>query len=392
MAFEFFKYIFKAKAAVDMGRIPPPLPVPSFPISTSDAALRISVVYACVRILSETIATLPKKVYDSKTNKEIKNHPVENLINFAPNEYTDAVNFWNFICHGVYLKGNGHAAIERNGAGQVRLIPLAPTQVSGVRLQTDPATGIYQKIYSVSGRDIADANMLHFMSSAPDPSGLMGLSIIERYALQSVQHLHSIEEYSTNSFKRGANVSGVYKVPQTLAVEDRKAVRKELDELHSGMNAGGRFAIADGGADITAITLSPDDTKFLASRNWGVEEICRWFGVPLHLVQNGNQQSYNSNESNSGSFQTYTLLPQCMRIEQQLNRKLFPARDCYIAFDFQNLIRPSVKDRFEANVKACGGPFATQNEIRKLENLPAIEGGDTLLKPLNMGGSNGNQS
>jgi HK97 family phage portal protein len=381
----FFNYLdslLKTKRAQAMGTPPPPPPTPVTSIGTAEAALRISTVYACVRILAETIACMPRWVYDS-AGKAV-DHPVEALINFAPNEYMDSVNFWVYTINAMLLRGNGLAVIERSAGGQARLIPVEPSKFEGIRLATDTA-GRYSKIYKIDGAEIADAAVLHFTGPALDASGLMGLSVIERYALSTVNHAQQIESYSTEAFKKGTNVSGVAEFPNLLSPEDRNAFRAELDALHGGMAAGGRLAILDGGASLKPITLTPDDTKFIASRNFSIEEVCRWFGVPLFLVQNGQQQSYNSNESSSTAFSTYTLLPLARRLEQQINRKLFPARDYRVEFDFGHLLRPSTKDLYDAEIKAAGGPIKTANEAREAIGLPPVAGGDTLAKPLNMG-------
>jgi HK97 family phage portal protein len=354
-------------------------------ITSAEYALRVSAVFACVRILSETIACLPKRVYRFSDKQEQANSAVEYLLNFAPNEYMDSVNFWVYLLNSVLILGNGYATIDRSNGGEIRLLPVHPSEVCNIRLVQDADTRRYTKLYCVRGVDVLDKDILHLMGPTLSQDALQGLSVIQRFALSTVQQGKLLEEYSDAAFRMGSNVSGAYEVPQTLSKDQRDNIRKELDTLHAGMSAGGRYAIVDGGAHLVPITLSPDDTKFIASKHFNIEEIARWHGVPLHLIQNGQQQSYNSNEQNGAAFQTYTLLPMCKRIEQQVNRKLFPSRDNYVEFDFNSLLRPSVKDRYAAYMQACGKPFKTVNEVRAEENLPPIDGGDVLANPLNMG-------
>jgi HK97 family phage portal protein len=384
----FFDIFLRKRAASNRGEILPQSPFINAVVPTAygnpeiEESLQLSAVYSCSQIISDTISCLPKYVYDA-TGKRAPNHAIEQIINASPNEYLDAVQAWSYIVSSAVLRGNGYAIIDRTPGGKVRLTPISSSRVSNARLVRD-ALGNNVKIYTIDGADVDAANVFHLTGPVLRQDGLLGISIVETYMRRTIFNGRAVENYATSVFEKGTGVSGSYKTAEKLTPERRKEVRAELELLHSGMNAGGRIAIADGGASLEPIELSPDDTKFIASRNRTVEEVCRWFRVPLHLVQSGAQSSYNSNEANNTSFLQLTLLPWCRRIEQALNRKFFPDGDYYIEFDFDSLLRPTMTERYKANLMACGRPWMTVDEIRADENLSAIAGGESLFSPLNM--------
>lgn len=355
---------------------------------TEDSALQISTVYRCTSVLAGALASLPKHLYqkNEKTRERVFDNPVLDGITKTPNEWLNSQCFWSYILRSAILKGNGYAIIEYSFGGKLRLIPRSTC--SGTRLVLNP-DGTYTKFYEFDGKSIPASSVIHITSDFTNDFG-DGVGIVSKYANETFQHAKTVEQYSKKVFEKGTSVNGVLSTGGALSKQSRTELEKQIKEKNTGSEGAGNILLLEGNGRFDSIQLSPDDTKWLTSRRFDVEEVCRWFGIPSFMVNSNDQSSYNANEQSLQTFCQFTLLPWVQRIEQEINKKLFPHGDYYIEMAFDGLLRPTTLQRVQSYVASTGRPFRTVNEIRALENLPPVVGGDVLA--LGSGTTLANQS
>ena len=195
-------------------------------------------------------------------------------------------------------------------------------------------------------------------------------------------------KYGNDFYRNGARLTGVIEVPQKLDTDALKNLRQSWSDLHEGPKAKTGTAILEQGSTYKPISLSPVDADFLQNRKFGVEEIARIFRIPLHLLQHLDRATNNNIEQQSIDYVVNTLRPWIKRHEQEYNRKLFTANDkeqgYFVRFNMEGLLRGDSKSRSEYYSKMFNIGAMSQNEIRNLEKMNPIEGGDTHYTPVNL--------
>ncbi|MCI0999196.1 phage portal protein [Ochrobactrum sp. C6C9] len=346
---------------------------------TDTSALALSAVWACVNLVSGTISSLPLMVYRTKADgsREIaKDHPLYRLLHDSPNYDQSALDFWDFIAASIELRGNGFAQIIRAGGRVISLSPINPAHMNVRRLPS----GALQYSWSSHGKSYisSDRDILHIRGFGGDPVG--GMSTL-RFARNSFGLAMSAERSAGEMFRNGLRPSGVLKFKPWLTDPQRDIARKELaDKIGTGN--GGKPLILEGDTEWQQLTISPEDAQMIETRTFSVEEICRFFGVPPHMVGHTSKAtSFGTGiESQTLGFQKFTLRRRFKRIEQALEKQLLTPADraagIVIEFNQEGLLRGDTKGRasFYQVMTAIGA--MTINEVRRLENLPPVEGGD----------------
>jgi len=352
-----------------------------------DTALRVSAVYACIRLIAESIATLPLHVFErvGKDKQLASDHPLSYLVHDSPEKrYTSCV--WRETQQShVLLGGNGYARIERS-RGQVSAIyPLNPNYVT-------PRTESKTVVYDIQERGTLEAgvsasDILHIPGMGWD--GLVGYSPIY-LAREAIGLALATQEYGSRLFSNGSRPSGVIKMAGHLKDDNaRTRLRQSWEEIHRGSSNSGRVAILEDGAEFAPIAIPPEDAQFLETRKFQVAEIARIFRVPPHMIGDVERTtSWGSGiEQQSIGFFRDTLRPWVVRWEQELNRKLFSERErgrYFCEFNVDGMQRGDLKSRYEAYSIARQWGWMSVNDIRRLENMNAVEDGDEYLSPLNM--------
>ena len=311
-------------------------------------AVQVSTVYACVRVIAETIASLPVGVYETTANGSQKSmdHPLYRLLHDEPNpEMTSFVWRETTLSH-LLLWGNAYSQIIRSGKSHI--LALYP--------------------------------LLHIPGLGFD--GIMGYSPI---ALEknAIGLGIAAEEYGSTFFKNGARPSGILTHPNT--VKDPKRLRESWNAAYGGSSNGSKVAILEENMSFTPISLPNNEAQFLETRKFQVEEICRIFRVPPHLIGDLSRSTFSNIEHQSIDFATHTIRPWLVRIEQAMNRALFSVSEkgrFYVQFNLDGLMRGDYKSRMEGYAIARQNGWMSANDIRALENLnpiPDEEGGNTYL-------------
>lgn len=351
-----------------------------------ETSMKVSAVWACVRLLSETVASLPIVVYEEtdEGRKVAKNHPLYRLLSGKPNQYMTSVVFREAMMLNLCLNGNAYAEIQRNGRGDpIALNPL-PTRQTTARLLRD---GSLVYVYEQDGNYsfIASENMIHIKLFG---NGIVGLSPIS-YASNAIGMSIGAEKYGADFYKKGGRVGGYLTFDKTLNDLQREQLRKTFNPEGVADNSAHRVQILEAGMKFEQAQISPNDMSMLDTRKFQVEDIARFFGVPGFLI---NDTSKNTTwgsgiEQMMIGFYKLNLKPYLTRWEQELKHSLLSISDqrkYTIEFNFEGLLRADSGGRAEFYSKTVGAPIMTVNEARKLENKPPVEGGDKLIAPLNM--------
>lgn len=347
---------------------------------TEDNAMRLSAVFGAVRVISETIASLPWDVKQDvdNTTHNASAHPINKLIH-APNAMMTDFNFREVCQAHLCLHGNAFIAIRRNEAGQpVKLIPVHPDRVS-VKVYKD------EKFYTIDqGKEtFDDTEMIHILGLSFD--GIVGKSVIEA-ARESIGLGLAADQFGGSFFGNGANVSAILTHPGKLSDEAYKRLMVSWERRYSGLDNSHKTAILEEGMSLQKVSISPSESQFLETRKFGVEDIARFFRIPLAYLGSLENSSTRANIEEQGiQFQRNTILPWVKRWEAEFNRKLFPGDDAYyIRMNMDGLLRGDISSRYSSYATARQWGWLSVNDIRRHENLDPIENGDTYLQPLNM--------
>ena len=347
---------------------------------TEDSAMRLSAVFGAVRVISETIASLPwmvKQDFEGNTRNAAA-HPINQLIN-SPNGIMTDFNFRETCQAHLCLHGNAFIAIKRNEAGQpIKLIPVHPDRVQ-VKVYKD------EKFYTIDdGKEtFDDTEMIHILGLSFD--GIVGKSVIEA-ARESIGLGLAADQFGGSFFGNGANVSAVLTHPGRLSDEAYKRLMASWQRRYSGLDNAHKTAILEEGMNLTKVSISPSESQFLETRQFGVVDIARFFRIPLAYLGSLENSSTRANIEEQGiQFQRNTILPWVKRWEAEFNRKLFPnGNEYYIRFNMDGLLRGDITSRYSSYATARQWGWLSVNDIRKFEGLDNIDNGDTYLQPLNM--------
>lgn len=340
-------------------------------------AMSSMAVYGCVRLLADTIAGLPWKVY----RRDKRGIPVEvdsqpDIIR-QPCPGFDLYQWKWMTVASLALRGNSFSMItERDNRGYPRgLIPLHP---DAVFLERRPdVMRWFDPIYRVLGEAIPAEDIVH-MRRFTMPGDPWGLSPI-RQAAAAIGLSLAAEEYGYRFFKESANPTGVLSTDQNLDDASIKRQQQTWISSHQGRRLP---AILTGGFKWTPLSIAPNESQFLQTKQFQRTEIYMMFGVPPHMLGDTEKNtSWGSGISElSLGFVTYTLRAWTSCIESVVSD--FLPRGQFVRFDFTDLLRGDTEKRFQAYEKALQSSWLSPNEIRAMEQLPAIEGGDTYLQSI----------
>lgn len=356
---------------------------------TPENALQLMAVLACVRVISEDVASLPLPIYrrTSKGREQAREYGLYELLHDAPNDEMTAMTFRQTMQAYLLLYGNAYANIEVSGGRATALWPIHPTRVS---LKRDRSTGKLE--YRVTGTTVSEADVnipLNRMFHIPGLSmnGIQGLSPIG-LARETVGLGLASEQFSSGFFKNGAKPSVVFETPKALSEEAHARLRSDLENTLVGLDNAQRTAILEEGMTAKTLFVAPEDAQFLEQRKFGVEEICRLFRVHPHkvAVMEGTQTFASVEEANVDHWVS-TVRPWCVRWEQAIRKDLIPAEEratYYAEHEMTAVLRAASKDRAEFYRTLWNIGALSQNDIRELEGMNNIPGGDEYFVPVNM--------
>ena len=356
-------------------------------------AIQLSAVYACIRLLSETLAQLPLNVIETTTdgNRPVPDHPVAVLLRDSPNPWMTSFNFRQMLQSHVSGWGNGYAFIERAGSGYpLGIYPLLPDRTDP---ELDNGTLIYKTVINNTEETLRPDMVLHVSSMGYD--GLRGWSPLSMFK-EAISVGLATQRFGARFFGSGANLSGVLQHPGRLKRKAEKPddpspidrLREQFAALYGGIHNSHSVAVLEEGMQYARIGIPPEDSQFLETRKFTISDVARIYNVPSHMINDLERATFNNISELSIGFLRYTMTPWLVRWEQELNRKLFPEREqgrYRVKFNVGGLLRGTQKERAEYYKMAVEGGWMSRNEVRRLEDLNPVDGLDNYLIPLNMG-------
>jgi HK97 family phage portal protein len=348
------------------------------PVST-ETALQLSTVWACVRLISEAVAGLPIRFY-SVSEKGIRTpnpgHKLARLLSSKPNRYQTIVEFIETITLDLCLHGNCYCLIGRAGKEVVSLLPLMAQQVE-VELMSD-GTLVYKYTESEGVKVFAGANIWHVKLMG---NGIVGLSPLA-HARSALGIAIANEKRVANMAQRGFKPAGVLMIDKLLKADQREQIRAQFADLQTG--DGDPLKVLEAGMTYQQISMNPKDVQLLESRHFQVEDLCRFFGVPSVLVNHtGATTTLGSGiDQIIQGFYKFTLRPYLERYEASIRNNLLPIEERHtvdVEFDFYALLRGDDERRYTAQAKAVQGGLRTPDEVRALDGYGPMPGGDRLF-------------
>ena len=353
-------------------------------VVTADKAIQLSAVWACVRLLSESISTLPLKIYVRQpdgSRKAATDHPAYSILCRRPNSEMTPSRFMLMVVASICLRGN--AFIEKKFIANrlVSLVPLLPQNMVVKRL----TTGALEYKYTENGNErvIPVKNIMHIRGFGLD--GVCGMMPMKT-GRDVIGSAMAVEESAAKIFEQGLQSSGFLSAENALTEEQRERLRRYMAAFTGSKNAG-KIMVLEGGLKYQGVTMNPEDAQMLESRAFSIEEICRWFRVPPFMVGHTTKQSSwaSSLEGMNLQFLTHTLRPLLVNIEQEIGRCLLDSDDeVFAEFSVEGLLRADSAGRAAYYTSALQNGWMSRNDVRRLENMPPIEGGDIYTVQLNL--------
>ena len=346
-------------------------------------AMQTTAVYACVRILAETIASLPLHTYrlTDKGKEKATDHDLYYLLHSEPNPEMTSFVFRETLMGHLLLWGNAYVQIIRDGRGKViALYPLIPDKMTVARSEK----GEIYYVYNKESQDyiLTKDEVLHIPGLGFD--GLIGYSPIAM-AKNAIGMAIATEEYGAKFFSNGANPGGVLEHPGI--VKEPQRIRESWNSVYQGTGNAHKVAVLEEGMKFQAIGIPPEQAQFLETRKYQTEEICRIFRVPPHLVGDLERATFSNIEHQSISFVVNTIRPWLVRVEQSINKSLFTEsekQEYFVNFVVEGLLRGDYASRMQGYAVGIQNGFMSPNDVRELENMNRIEHGDIYAMNGNM--------
>lgn len=349
-----------------------------------DRAMTHSAVWACVRIISETIAALPWRVYRRTENgSELLDNDLDYLLQVQGNDEMSAMSVRENMLASALLWGNGYAEIETAQGIPVALWPIAADRMHADRTQDG------RLFYIVDGQPALRQDQVYHLKGLGH-DGISGYSVI-RQAARSVGIGLALDTMAAATFANGVNPSLILKNTNSkeLSPEALEEMYKQLHRRFGGPANGGKAFYPGAGIEVQPIGMPLDDSQFLESRKFQISEIARWFRVPPHKLADLDKATFSNIEHQSLEFVTDTLIPWVRRLETEANTKLIGRNTrysgrIYTKINLAGLLRGDLTSRYAAYATGRQWGWLSANDIRELEDLNKIPGGDEYLAPMNM--------
>jgi HK97 family phage portal protein len=348
-----------------------------------DGALQISAVWACIDLRASTIASLPFFAYETVNGEKklARNSRLYSLLHESPNARHTPFEFWRSMMLNHDLRGNAFARLERDNNGEVTSMWPMPADQVTVKVLGDGSM-VYEYQIGADVAVLAESSVLHLKNLG---NGTMGLSKLD-FMRSTTDESAKAQGAASKVFGTGGKPTGILMIDKVL----NPAQRESMLDRFAGMAEGNtsRLYLLEAAMKYQQLSLSPEDQQLLDTRKYGVEEVCRWFGVPPVLIGHANVTTWGSGiEQILDGFYKLQLRPMLVSIEQATRKRvLTPAQRAKqsIEFSFDGLLRGSLKDRMAIYSQAVQNGIYTRSECRQFENMPAITDADELTAQSNL--------
>lgn len=356
-------------------------------IVTAEDAMKVAAVFACVRVIAETVATLPCILYrrlPGGGKERATDHPLYSVLHDSPNLLQDSVQFFEMLTGHLALRGNAFAHIDFTRKGVV-LTPLHPSKVT-VKTADEGRYKYYEYWNGTRTLQIKPQNMVHVFGLSAD--GLKGMSPID-LAMRTVRLAAKQEQYADVMFTNRASPGGVLKHPGKLSKEAAERLKSDFDKKYAGTDKTGSTMLIEEGMEWQQIGLTNEQAQFIQGRKFSRSEIAMWFRMPPHKIGDLEKATFSNIEHQALEFVTDTIRPWLVRWERALLKALFTEeerKEYAIEFLVDAIVRGDIQTRFSAYATARQWGWLNVDEIREKENMNPLpdDKGKTYLEPMNM--------
>lgn len=344
-------------------------------IVTPESAMRVAAVWGCVRVLAETVGSLPFAVYerDAGGNSKKIEHAVYDVLGGSPNADMTPQEVIETIMVNLALTGNAYTMIDRGPTG--RLVAVTPVSSDRVVPKRTPSGAIVYTIMGLDGKTQDYPAELVWHIKGFGSNGLVGFSPVGM-ARQSIGVSMDTEEFGARFFRDGASAAGVITADNWLTDKQRVIAREVIDKNWSGLREAHKVQLLEGGLKYQSVTMPLEDAQFLETRRFQVSEICRIYRVPPHMIADLERATFTNIEQQALEFVQYAILPYLVRFEQTISKKLFSPIDMgrrYVRFNPEGLLRGDSAARAALYSTFLQNGVASRNEVRAKENWSRID-------------------
>ena len=373
-------------------------------VVTPETAIRAGAVFACVRVLAESVAALPLHLYRHMENggkEKALDHELYQILHDSPNPEMTSYEYRETIMGHLALRSNAYSFIDKDVIGRVKALwPLHPGRMQVWRANALMLTmgEDVMPIPGVRGSDLLykytplngpqqiykSDQILHYRGLGLN--GLIGYSISD-IGQESIGNYLAAQKYSAKFFANDARPGGVLEHPAKLGEEALKNLKKSWEDMHRGLDNAHRIAVLEEGLSYKAVGIEPKKAQLIEAKKLSRSEIAGLFRVPPHLIMDLEKATYSNIEQQDLGFVKHTLMPWLVRIEQRNNLSLLTPEDRKKYFCKHNvnaLLRGDIDSRYKAYATGRQWGFLSANEIREFEDMNPIDGGDEYLVPMNM--------
>jgi HK97 family phage portal protein len=341
-------------------------------------ALEIGAAYACVRLLSDTISTLPVDTFIRRDGNRLPYRPRPAWVYEPEGPGSSRIEYYKQIVVSMLLSHGAVVQILRNGAGEiVALQPLDPTRVD---IRRNRETRLREFVID-GGQAILPGEDVLYIPEMRRPGSLKGVSRVDELK-QTLGLAKALDEFASRYFSNGANTSGIIEFPGNLTQEQAKDLVDSFEAGHKGLKKAHRPGVLSGGAKFTKTGSDGEQAQMLQSRQFAVEEVARVFRVPPSMIglNTPGAMSYASVEHNAIQFTRYSLTPLIAAIEEAHNR-LLPG-EVFLRVNMDGLLRGDSATQAQVFSTALQAGYMSVNEARGLMDMRPVEGGDAPRVPL----------
>lgn len=358
------------------------------PLVTESTALQNPTVWACVRLISESLATVPLDLYRRAADGskvEASELGAYSLIHDRPNEHQTAVEWREMMIGQAALTGAGRSRIVRDGRGEpVALVPLLPeftrclaTSDGAIFFDTRDIFGAHRRL---SREDVFE--LRYASRNVLTPLSPIGLH------RETIALSESCKQHGSKLFTHGARLGGLFSWKPKLSTEQLALYRDSFQATHAGPENQHKFAFLDQDVAFTPMSMSSEDAQFLQTRQYQRAEIAAIYRCPLPMIGDLTHATYSNHEQQALAFVVHTLRPWAVRFEQAIARDLLGGLTAgvgvFAEHNLDGLLRGDINARYTAYTRGIQWGFLSPNDVRAMENLPPIEGGQTYIVPANM--------
>ena len=348
-----------------------------------DGALQLSTVWACIELRANTIASLPFFAYQQINGQRTlaRTSRLYSLLHESPNSRMTPFEFWRAMMMNHDLRGNAYARIDRAPDGEaIALWPMPADQVECKVLDD----GSLAYFYSFGSTEIAlfEQDVLHLKNLGNGTTGLAKLDFMR----STTDEVTKAQTAASRTFGNGGKPTGILTSESVLSAAQREALKTSFSQLSEGGVQ--KLMVLEASLKYQQVSMTPEDQQLLETRNFGVEEICRWFGMPSILVNQNGVTAWGSGiQTILEGWVTLQMRPLLVNIEQATKKRVMTAKqrsNMSIEFSLDALLRGSLKDRMAIYAQATQNGIYTRNEARQLENMPPDDNGDALTAQSNL--------